>query len=344
MAFHKDTQIMTDTGWKRVKDIKGFDKVLVRNFLGEAHLMQPFAIELIKFRGRIHCLGNPYWNIKLSPRQEVFGFINGEEHYKQVRKVPIAKTGKTFVFNRTATYIPEEEYKADMFTVFGKGFKKTKKMPPEDWYVLAAFILQRAMIYKTAMSKFGRGDIQISLNRKKEPEAFLILQGILNRAEIQFKENGDRTIVISKRNTLFSLIKRRLGSWKREEMSIPLDMTYKGSKKLVQSFIDTLRLLSKRDTKRFNNNIIAGYDKMISSLEIMCYVHGIEAIRGSTIKSTSLDGESKETLRFSQRGRLASVTFHTDDKNDSHNVYAIDILEGQVLARNEGYGVWVTPR
>lgn len=344
MAFHKDTQIMTDTGWKLIKDIKGFDKVLVRNFLGEAHLMQPFAIELIKFRGRIHCLGNSYWNIKLSPRQEVFGFIDGEEHYKQVRNVPIAETGKTFVFNRTATYVPEEEYKADMFTVFGKGFKKTKKMPPEDWYVLAAFILQRAMIYKTAMSKFGRGDIQISLNRKKEPEAFLILQGILNRAGIQFKEKGDRTIVISKRNTLFSLIKRRLGSWKREEMSIPLDMTYKGSKELVQSFIDTLRLLSKRDTKRFNNNIIAGYDKMISSLEIMCYVHGIKAARSSTIKSTSLDGEPKETLRFGQYGQLASVIFHTDDKNDSHNVYAVDILEGQVLARNEGYGIWVTPR
>ena len=40
MAFIEGTPIFTDSGFKNIEDIGGRDKVLVRNFLGDAEFMK----------------------------------------------------------------------------------------------------------------------------------------------------------------------------------------------------------------------------------------------------------------------------------------------------------------
>ena len=53
MAFPADTKVLTNRGWKKIEDVGGHDRVLTRNFLGDAQFTKPFAIKKKSYSGEI---------------------------------------------------------------------------------------------------------------------------------------------------------------------------------------------------------------------------------------------------------------------------------------------------
>ena len=339
MAFHEDTQIMTDSGWKKISDIGGFDKVLVRNFLGYSSLTQPLAIEKTKYDGTICRIGNVHWNLKITPDHKIYNSKNRDVVYKEVGTIS-ASSIRSIVLDRTAKYLPEEKYPHSKLYIYKGRTPVRRSFCAKDVYVFLAFIIQRATFYDNSRQKVKdpyRKTIRIAIDREKEVEAFGILTELLDRLGVKYNYTASRRrLEIGASNTLCGVVRTRLGEAKKKEMSIPMDMIFKGIDRFMSPFMKILLLLNRNYYQGLP--AIFGTEKMISSMEVLYSVHGI-----ATRITNAPEGKGKRLI-IGGAHQDASITSRKEEPNDRRYVYAIDILEGQVLAKGEGYGVWIPPR
>ena len=339
MAFHEDTLIMTNSGWKKISDIGGFDKVLVRNFLGYSSLTQPLAIEKTKYDGTLCCIGNRHWNMRLTPEHKIYNNKNQTMAYREVGTIP-ASPLKPIVLDRTAKYLPEERYLDGKLYIYKGRTAVRRSFCAKDIYVFLAFVIQRATFYTNSRKRTNnpyRKTIRIAIDKETETEAFDILVELLDRLGVKYNYTASlRRLEISARNTLCGVIGARLGEAKKKEMSIPMDMIFKGVDRFMSPFMKLLLLLN----RNYYDGLpaILGTEKMISSLEVLYSVHGIAT------RITNVPREKRKRLIIGGVGQEASITFHKKEPNNHRYVYAIDLLEGQVLAKGEGHGVWMSPR
>lgn len=354
MAFIPDTQIFTDSGWKRVEDISGRDKVLVRNFIGEAEFIQPFALKKRQYDGEIIKIGGKNWSFSVTPEHMVVydrETAGGRSRFLYEKAEDI-RTDKKNRIQRKFKYISPEDYKRESLMYKDTYGKRWVTISNYDWYVLVGYVLCRGYLEKASGRKRA---LNIYLDRQKEDQEVRLLGDILDRIGVEWSIIPSKTISksfirVSAKNSLARRLITRLGSYKRKEMFIPDEMIYTGSKELANILVETIIEASKRsdtprgDVYQFSTN----NEKLIRSLAMLGTVWGY----GMTTTISSHKGRDygqgplkKDVIKLTIQNlaETYSVT-KIQKKAFSGYVYSIDLFDGQVYVKEGSMPVWVNPK
>lgn len=355
MAFVKDTKIFTNSGWKNIQDIAGQDKVLVRNFVGDAEFIQPFALKRRKYDDEIIKIGAKNWNFSVTP-EHIVVYDRDEEPvgknfvYERADEVKVSAYNRIY---RKFKFLPPEEYRRETIKIYDEDFgTRWVNVSNNDWYVLCAYVLQRGYLSKASSTRLA---LNFYLNNEKIEAEIAELGDILDRIGVQWsiipsRTIGQHTIRVSAKNTLASRVKTRLGAQKRREMYLPDTMIYNCTKELADKFIDTLIELSKRPTTERGNSyqFTTNNDKLVDSLSLLCTLWGYGAY------STILAKKGQDTGRGALRKDVIKLTIsnlaktYSPTKIESYHyndyVYSIDLFDGQVYVKQGTVPVWVNPK
>lgn len=352
MAFITGTPIFTNSGWKNIEDISGRDKVLVRNFLGDAEFIQPFALKKRQYDGDIIKIGAKDWSFSVTPDH---GVIFDKDRYAQGNNfcsLP-AKSFKIHPDNRIYRkfkYIFSDEPKKEMVKIRDEFGERTSTISDYDWYKLVGYILCRGFIKR----KPGKPMLFIFLEPQRVEEETAILGDILDRIGVRWHvQNSELTrpkIVVSSRNTLVDRLVTRLGSYKRKQMFLPDKMLYNSTKELSKLLIETIIEASIRPgTKRGNVYQIATTNKdFIDTLTIL------GTLAGYSIRSV-LNNKAGEITPFGITkldGYILQISSPTDTYAPKYSkkitysgqVYEIDLFDGQVYVKEGSMPIWVNPK
>lgn len=353
MAFIKGTQVFTDSGWKNIEDIAGRDRVLVRNFIGEAEFIQPFALKKKKYNGKITELGGKYWNITVTPEHIIVydrdDVPTGKNiTYKPAKDVIPNPDNRIY---RKFRYLVPEDYKKEAITVHDDFGERRLTISNHDWFTLVAYVLCRGYLEKTGR-KYA---LNIYLDRDKRDDEIVLLADILDRIGVTWSlipsNTDNRSLIrVNANNNLSRKLITRLGSRKRKNMYLPDTMIYKSSKELADTLIQTIISVSKRvDTEiatsyQFHTN----NERLVDSLAMLGTLWGYGMNKRVSAKKGTDTGKGTLTkdvinLTINSLPSTYSPTYKkTHDYND--NVYEIYLFDGQVYVKNGSVPVWVNPK
>lgn len=324
--FVATTQIFTDSGFKKIEDVSGHDKVLVRNFIGDAEFIQPFALKKRQYEGEILTIGAKNWSFSVTP-----------DH----RDIDAEKFVRTFKY-----MFPDQPPKEDI-NIRDEFGKRNVTISDYDWYKLMGYVLMRGFINKTN----GKPSLWLFLKEDRAEEEIAILGDILSRIgvkwHIQYSEKTSPKIVISSNNTLVNRVITRLGSAKRKEMFLTDKIIYNLNKELVNLLIDTIRDASgAKKGERWQ--LVTTNKALIDSLTLLGTLNGYSM--WSTILKTagtpSFKGVAKKDsyiLEIFTPTKLYTRKY-TKKSTYSGYVYGIDLFEGQVYVREGTAPIWVSPK
>lgn len=350
MAFVEGTKIYTDKGWKKIEDISGYDKVFVRNFLGDAEFIQPFALKKKKYNGNIVKISSNNWLMQVTP-DHILVYDNDESAkgknftHKKASEVTARKSNRIY---RKFRYINNNDYEKER--IYNSLTRKTKTIQNEDWFILFGYVLTRGFFRKFAHKK----GLNIKIDLQKRKEEISIITGILDRLDIQYslvRHNEKYSIVsVSHTNNLSSTLIKRLGSYKRSEMSIPDKMIYNSNKELVDTLINTIIKATIKKTTKLKNSykLTSSNIKLIESLEKLGILWGYNVSR-------ILLAESGEDLGYgSVKRNIYNVKITKPHSTYSPKkveqtiydgyVYEIDLFDGQVYVLGGSTPLWVNPK
>lgn len=354
MAFVAETEIFTDSGWKPIKDISGRDRVLVRNFIGDAEFIQPFALKKRQYNGEVIQLGGKNWSFSVTPDHIVVydrdDMARGL-HFKYEPAKDITVHNENRIY-RKFRYMTPETYKRESVVIHTEFGKKYSYIANEDWFVLVAYLIERAQLVKSSRFKHT---LQVFLDPERVEYEIDLLGGIFDRIGVEwtfipYRTTGQALLRVKSNNTLASRVITRLGSSTRKEMFLPDKMIYNSSKELVDMFFEALIQASKRaDTKvgklyQYQTGNVA----LMKSLEKIgtLWGYGIApyivqragdkhyyGIASKNIYNVVIQGVTKTySPRFKQSLQYQGA------------VYEIDLFDGQVYAREGSMPVWVNPK
>jgi len=137
-CFDKETEVLTDKGWKLFKDLKGEEKVATLNmetdeieFQKPFHYVRRFERNMYHFEnGKIDFCVSPDHNILLY-RGEFRNKLRLEPIQKIKGKVKLKVTGKWRGKEKQFFVLPEFKYKGDRWGTIRK--KSRKKIKMDDW-------------------------------------------------------------------------------------------------------------------------------------------------------------------------------------------------------------------
>jgi hypothetical protein len=353
MAFIANTPILTDTGWKNIEDISGRDRVLVRNFIGDAEFIQPFAIKRKKYDGEVINIGAKDWSFTVTPnhiiqydRQTHAG--NHKYFYTPAKDMVINNENK---IHRWFKYVASDEYKTEKVVYSDEFGKHWVTISNEDWFVLAGYVLCRGYI----VSRGKRYGLNIYLNNDKLEEERTVLGDILDRMGVKwslmpFRTIGRWLIFVNADNTLASRIIARLGSNKRREMFLPNKMVFSGSKQLASVLIKTMASTARRpetEDKDFYQ-ISTNNKELLDSVCLLCTLWGFSPRLTIMARAGTYTGRGKlkkdvYSLTIGKGMKLYTVSY-INRNNYKGYVYGIDLLDGQVYAKEGSMPVWVNPK
>lgn len=327
--FVSTTQVFTDSGWKKISDISGHDRVLVRNFLGDAELIQPFALKKRKYGGEVVKIGAKDWSFTVTP------------DHKNIDSTKIV---------RKFRYIFSDDPKKEWITVRDDFGRRSVTISPHDWYKLVGFMLQRGFI----RMKPGRPMLWFFLDEDRVEEESKILGDILDRLgvgwHVQYSEKTRPKVVVSSKNTLASRLMNRLGSNKRKKMFLPDRMIYSSTKELSKLLIDTIISTSiQPNTKRRSVYQLSTTNKaLMDSLTLLGTLNGysIRTVLKAPAGTPTNKGVTKIDSYFLQISDINEVYSQKkiEKKKYSGYVYGIDLFDGQVYVKEESMPVWVSPK
>lgn len=353
MAFIQGTKVLTNSGWKNIEDIAGQDKVLVRNFIGDAEFIQPFALKKKKYDGEIIKISGKGWAFAVTPdhivvydrRTTAFGdhFV-----YEKAKDLKIDERNR---IQRKFKYLPIDDYKREAVVFYTPFGKRWVTISNEDWYVLVAFTLCRGYI-DTSSKKPA---LNFRLDREKNEEELLLLSDILDRIGVEWSLIPSYTTdTLSVRLTSTSPIARRiitrLGSKKRKEMFLPDKMIYNSSKELAVLLIETIIKLSKKlSTERGSSyQFTTNNEKLVESLQLLGTLAGYGMNKKVMVKKGDDSGRGavkKDVLNLVIANLAATYSpLHIEQEKYLGYVYEIDLFDGQVYVKEGTAPVWVNPR
>lgn len=352
MAFIEGTQIFTDSGFKKIEDIGGHDKVLVRNFIGDAELIQPFALKRTQYTGEVIKIGAKDWSFTTTPDHLVVydddKYAQGVNFKKEPAKSIVSSKNKRIY--RKFKYIFSDDPKKETIRVRDEFGTRTVSISPQDWYKLIGYVLMRGFI----RMKPGKPMLFLFLEEDRLEEEVTIIGDILDRLtvswHVQYSSKTRPKIVVSSKNTLVARLVTRLGSNKRKSMHLPDKMLYSSSKELTAVLIDTIIDASiKPDTERGNVYQIATTNtKLIDSLTVL------GTLGGYSIRSVLRNRAGEQTPHgiTKKDGYIIQISAPIDTYQPKYvkklqysgSVYEIDLFDGQVYAREGSKPVWVNPK
>ncbi len=330
MAFIEGSRIFTDSGFKPIEDIAGRDRVLVRNFLGEAQFTQPFAIKKRKYKGLVTELGGKNWRMTTTPDHTVVydrADVPVGRNFKYVPAQDVDTNPNNRIY-RQFKYYSEDDYKRENVVVRTDFGKTWKTISNEDWYILCAFVVDKGYLESTSRNYA----LNIYLKRATRDKELILLSDIFDRMGVTWSVFEDRTndrwiVRVNNKNTLATKLIARLGSKKRARMYFPDKMIYKGSRDLVKLFLDQLFT--------DNNTYSSVNHRLIQSIELLCTLWGY-----NTVKKNA---NGAYTLELYNLTKTYSPTVKKSLDYEGY-VYNIELFDGQVYVKNGAAPVWVNPK
>ena len=344
MAFVKGTIVFTDSGFKPIEDISGRDRVLTRNFLGEAQFIQPFAIKKKKYKGEVVELGGKTWSLRTTPDHLIP--YDPDDKYKGYKfdNIP-AKDITCHEDNRIYRkfkYITPEDYKKETVVIFNEFGKRWSYVYPLDWFVLCGFVLARGYLEPAGR----RRALNIYIKDRTKDQEVAILSDILDRIGVTWKlypvRSQNRWLLrVSPNNTLASRLSKRLGSVKRRKMYIADSMIYNSSRELAYTLIDTIKTLT---SDQFSTN----NEKLVDSLVLLGTLWGYSTTkRVKTPKGYVTDWGAVNKTVYSVDFKPLPTSYSPRYKNildyDDY-VYEIYLFDGQIYIKNETSPIWINPK
>lgn len=346
MGFIEGTKVFTNSGFKNIEDISGRDKVLVRNFIGDAEFIQPFALKKKAYSGEIVKIGGSNWSFSVTPDHIV---QLSDDNYDPPRNELVTarevEVNKHHRIHRKFRYLLPDEPPKEIIKIRDEFGTRHTTIDHEDWYRLMAYTLTRGFIRqdKTLFiyTRDGRMDEDIK-----------IIGGILDKYGIPWSLSfsAQPMIVVSTRNTLSARLLTRLGSRKRREMYLSDKIVYRSSRELIRVLIETMiDNTIKPDTKRGASYQLSTSNlKLIDSLTVLGTVGGYSMTKTLKEKAgtKSKFGVSKKDsyiLKISFGHETYSPKF-VKKSHFSGNVYEVDLFDGQVYVKEGTMPVWVNPK
>lgn len=349
MGFAKGTPIFTNSGWKNIEEISGHDKVLVRNFLGDAEFIQPFALKKSQFSGEMIKIGAKDWSFTVTPDHRVVYDRSKRSDRQKMENVPAKdiKPGRRVKIYRKFKYMFAEDRKKEMITVRGDFGRQYVTVSDYDWYKLIGYVLMRGFIKKG----YGRPMLYLFLDEKNLEAEISLLGDIFDRLNVgwhvQHSEKTRAKLVVSSRNTLSDRIITRLGSSKRKDMYLPDLMIYNSTRELSKLLIETIIEASgQKDAEKVQ--IVTTNKKLIDSLNLLGTLSGysIRSMLKAKAGQQTPKGVTKKdsyTLYISKPVNVYSPTFIKEIPYDD-SVFEIDLFEGQVYVKEGSMPLWVNPK
>jgi hypothetical protein len=295
---------------------------LVRNFIGDAEFIQPFAIKKRQYDGEVITIGGKDFELTVTPDH-----TNIED--KTIR--------------RKFRYMFSDEPKKEYITIRDDFGKRIATIQHLDWYKLSAYVLSRGFI-KTSE---GKPMVMFYLSVDNFEHEIRELSDIFDRIgisyHVQYPAQSSPRFVVSSRNSLAARIKYRFGSFTRKEMSIPDKMIYNSTKEYAMTLIDTIVALSNGSTQLATTNtalidslVLFGTINGYSIRSVLKTKAGSKAPKGITKKDSYLVKISGQTALYNVKKHKKSIY--------SGYVYGIDLFEGQVYTKQGKYPVWAAPK
>lgn len=347
MAFVENTKIFTDSGWKDIQEISGQDKVLVRNFIGDAEFIQPFALKKSHYDGEVIKIGGRNWSFMVTPEHTVVYDRNdmpvgSNFTYVPAKEMEIHNTNRIY---RKFKYLPPDEYKREQIIIYTEFGKKYVTISNEDWFVLCAYVLCKGRIEYSS----GRPTLLLFIDEDKSEQQLSMVGDILDRIGVEWTlTKRDRYFIrVKVNNTLANRVATRLGKI-RKEMYLPNKMIYNSTRQLADLLIETIITTSiSPDTERGNNYQFTCGEKLAESLVLLGTLHGYGvtsfiAIPEGTETNRATVKRDIYRVNISNLTKTYSPTIIEKSKYNG-NVYEIDLFDGQVYVK-EGMPVWVEPK
>lgn len=339
MAFPAETKVLTNKGWKPIGDIAGHDRVLVRNFLGDAQFTQPFAVRRREYDGKMISGGSSSYQFRVTPEHSVVYTDKGDNIIQTTaEEVPAKRENRLKHRSRYSTdnYLPSQKIKIQNYEY---------TVDTLDWYKLCGFVLRRGGMDK------GRNGLVLSLDRGNPQKDFDLITPILNNLQLKWTFVAPNIITISQKYNIASKIALMLGSKRRKEMFLPDRMIYSASIEQGRELIEMFIRASRRDGQGVNNTVQFSTTnlKLIESLEILGLLCGytISSIVARKAGTKVPAGETKrDSYAVYVRKSVNEVSIVRKTESDySGKVYEIDMFEDQLLIKEgDSLPLWMKPK
>lgn len=339
MAFPADTKVLTNRGWKKIEDVGGHDRVLTRNFLGDAQFTKPFAIKKKSYSGEIISGGSYKYQFKVTPDHEI---VYTDKHGKI-----IATNAKDVPAKRENKLKHKSRYSPD-------GYLTPQKLKYEDraytidnldWYKLVGFVLRRGGM------DGKRTRLTLALDKDNVKKDMDLICPVLDRMNLKWTFTEPNLIVISQKYNIAYKLSFVLGSKTRRKMYVPDKMIYNSSVEEGRALIEMFIRTSRRDGEGIDTTtqFATSNTKLIDSLEILGLLCGYTISRIVAKPAGTKVGAGvtkRDSYAVYVRKSVNEISIIRKDKiNYSGKVYEIDMFEDQLLIKEDNsLPIWMKPK
>jgi hypothetical protein len=336
MAFTSETKIFTSNGWDYISNLRGHDRVLVRNFLGDAEFIQPFALKKRDYSGEIVTFGGKDWALSVTPDHKIV--YNSQPN--KIGQAPSNVTAKDVVPNHYGLMYRSFRYnqeikKTEILRIKNFGATRSVSISIEDWYTIICYTM---LFSYTQIRKRHRPTIQYIADEDKLLKLTAIFDSIGLRWSWNTKKVGAPQISLNQDSNLVSKLKLFTSSYRRRDMHWRDKAVYGASRGLIRHFIDTLIAL---DTKpiverpgQFSFSTIN--EKFMKNLEILCLLGGYGFTYGN-------EGWGLRARIITDPMKSWRVNF-VEKKTYLGYIYELDLFEGLVYVTERSFPVWMSPK
>lgn len=337
MSFITGTPILTNSGWKNIEDISGHDKILVRNFLGDAEFIQPFALKRKQYSGDVLTFGKKRWNITITPDHIIeYVLANAGIDIGPVKH----NAASDIIYNPKNMIMRDFRYiGGDTTATMLRVNDKQKALSLEDWVTLLAYTLSCGKMTK----KITKVNLEFNI-----PSDDVILCNILNYNDISWSEKNGK-IRVDNNNNLAAKLIRALGSHKKHSMYLSNQLVFELPLMYRKIFMEKFMKLGMCRMVGQDRWMLATINKkLIDSVELFGYLSGYSVTYRLVVSSgdkifKSIAKHNGYQMFIHTPKKSVSLAKPLIEKYDGY-VYSIDIFEGQVYTNSGSVPVWLSPK
>lgn len=366
VCYDKNTEILTESGWKFFSEIDKRDKIATRNEKGEVEFNFPSEIIKYKYNGLMHKYNNQSIDLCVTPNHNLF-----------IKKYDVRNKTNYFLFPSNQIdfnrfyFTREFDYKKkSLEDIIVKGFEYERKNRNGEKYIkytgdltfnkktfikfLAWFLSDGSVYYDKNENKYvisiSQSDTKINLERKtKERIKDLIVELGFNPSICKNK---------------ISFCSMSLGSFLKDlgvsyEKYIPYNLFCIFDKELAKSFIDEYLYGDGNIDKNGSAKLYTTSKNLSDQLQILCYIAGYTStihtreykkedtviIKGRTYNHKAkayytiyVTTSNKKYARNRNVVIKKNKHFSTELYNDM--VYCVNVPNHIIFVRRNGKPVW----
>jgi len=358
-CYSKDTEILTECGWKLFPELDDTDKVAILRDGEKLEFEKPLNYFQFDYSGKMYHLDTRFINLLVTPNHRLYVGDEyrekGEFKYKYNFKLPQEVIGKYKKFRRSAQWIGEESIS---FTLPGvqKGINqyKTIEIPEkivsmENWLKLLAWYISEGYLTK---DRYG---INICQSLDVHPENFEnILETIKSISAsnccvvkgvngFNSEKGRTETGLVFYDKQIYSYIKNNIPDY-AENKSVP-SFIKKLSPRLIQLFLNTMMLGDGEINYHYLYSTVS--KKLANDVQELCLYAGWAA-------SVRKDYSGRETPIYRvgiHREKYVDVADRSNHHEFAHTnteefidyndkVYCVETTTGIVYVRRNGHVCW----